>query len=482
MTDARGYSLEKCVFEATLACDLRCRHCGSAAGEPRPDELTTAECADVFAQLADLGCRKLVISGGEPMLRPDWVELAAAGARTGMAVGMITNALHFDDAAAARARDAGLRAVGFSVDGVGTTHDRVRARPGLLARTLEAMEAATRAHLPFSVVTHVNSLNMPELRAIHDLVLAQGAFAWQVQPGGDMGSMRGNPDLMLKPRDMVRIARDVATLMRERRLEIAVADSIGYFGPEEQTLRSFLGLDAFNGCQAGITVVGIESNGDVKGCLSILPGCGNGGEAFVEGNVRSRRLADIWRDPYAFSYNRRFEPADLGGFCASCEHAARCRGGCRSKMVASGGGVENPYCVHRVLATQRREASASVPGRAAAAMLASLLGGAAQGCGHVGPADAATDPDAAGTGGMDAGNGTDLDAGTNTDTNTDTDTDTATSTGEDHDGSVTVYEMCLRGALKKAIPVTTNCTGPNCILVKLEERLRMETTPPDWKG
>ncbi|MBW2278846.1 MAG: radical SAM protein, partial [Deltaproteobacteria bacterium] len=63
------------VFESTLGCNLRCRHCGSRAGQARPDELTAAECADLFDQLAELGMRWLTISGGEPTTRQDWPAL-----------------------------------------------------------------------------------------------------------------------------------------------------------------------------------------------------------------------------------------------------------------------------------------------------------------------------------------------------------------------------------------------------------------------
>src|SRR3954469_12123902 len=63
------------VWEITLACNLKCQHCGSRAGKPRPDELTTAECLDVIRRLARLGTREITLIGGEAYLRPDWTEL-----------------------------------------------------------------------------------------------------------------------------------------------------------------------------------------------------------------------------------------------------------------------------------------------------------------------------------------------------------------------------------------------------------------------
>lgn len=80
------------------------------------------------------------------------------------------------------------------------------------------------------------------------------------------------------------------------------------------------------GCRAGLDGLGITSDGRVKGCLS-LP------DAYSEGSLRDRRLADLWHDPSAFAYNRRFVPTSLSGPCATCEQAPLCRGGCTSAAL-----------------------------------------------------------------------------------------------------------------------------------------------------
>ena len=76
--DRRDYTPVHVVWEITLACDLKCQHCGSRAGRRRPDELTTAECLDLVAQLARLGTREVTLIGGEAYLRRDWVEIVRA--------------------------------------------------------------------------------------------------------------------------------------------------------------------------------------------------------------------------------------------------------------------------------------------------------------------------------------------------------------------------------------------------------------------
>ncbi|HUT78202.1 MAG TPA: radical SAM protein [Polyangia bacterium] len=460
---------EKCVFEATLACNMSCRHCGSGAGRPRRDELGTGEVRSLFGQLAALGCRKLVISGGEPLLRPDWAGLVEAGARAGIRTGLFTNGILFDAQAARAARDAGAAAMGFSVDGIGDTHDRVRSRPGHFREIAAAMEAAATAGLPFSVVTHVNRVNIDELERIEGLLRDRGAFAWQLQPAIEMGNLRHNRDLAIRPGDMLRICSEAAALAVESELRVAVADTVGYYGPEEAILRSGCGIPGFRGCGAGVRVIGIESNGDVKGCLSIQPG--HAGTDWVEGNVRNEPLAAIWNRPGAFAYNRQWTPERLGGFCRACEHAAACRGGCRSMMAAAGNGEENPFCAHRVISEQRDRSPGLAPVRAAA-VLAAAAGLGLAACGENDPPDLLGQPDSEPDAGADAGTDVDADADADADGDADADTDADTDTFPDTEtGDIVVYEFCMDTTGKTTIPVETRCGGPHCFRLKLK-RLR----------
>ncbi len=376
---------KKGVFEATLGCNLRCLHCGSSAGIPREDELTTAECADLFAQLAALGMEWLTISGGEPMTRPDWAELIALCAKTGIRTGMITNAVALDLDAALLAKRNGLSGIGFSVDGLPPTHDRVRGRIGHFQRLMDAMDHCAEAHLPFSVVTTLNNDNLNELDGLYDILVTKGAYAWQVQLGSDMGNMRHHPQLLVSPRRMPELEQRVARLIRRGALRVYPGDSLGYFGPLEKVLRTWTGGACFGGCGAGIRNIGIESNGNVKGCLSILPGNNEEGDRWVEGNIRQTSLAEIWHRPGAFAYNREWTPASLSGACGDCRFAQRCKGGCMGKRVSDGSEGENHYCSTRELALRALEKRRT--GVAAAAVVAGFAVAAGGGC------DTVDDPD-----------------------------------------------------------------------------------------
>jgi radical SAM protein with 4Fe4S-binding SPASM domain len=299
------------------------------------------------------------------------------------------------------------------------------------------MRTARKAGVPFSAITQVNRSNLSELTRIRDLLTYEGAYAWQVQPAVKMGELCGNQELAPRPSDIVAISRVVARLIEESGLKIYAADSLGYFGPHEKVLRKHAGGTRFGGCEAGLENVGIESNGDVKGCLALLPGLNPRRGDFVEGNVKDTALERIWSRPGAFAYNRDFRVEDLDGFCRTCTHALLCRGGCRSCLAASGSGAGNPMCEHRVLSERRSRGGLARP--AAAAILASALSMGAQGCRSVGPINGENE--------KDAGADTDTDSEFQgaygfPDTDTETEVDTDPDAGVDA-GGVYIYTQQL---------------------------------------
>ncbi|MBI5487372.1 MAG: radical SAM protein [Deltaproteobacteria bacterium] len=380
MLREKSYVPRQGVWEITLACNMRCRHCGSHAGRPRDDELSTDEALRALGELAAAGCERLVLSGGEPLVRRDWPRLVEEGARLGIGMKMITNGWCLDDAVARTAKDAGLAAVGISLDGLEESHDFVRRAAGAYRHALDAIRTARAAGIPVAVVTHINRRSLPELDAMHSLLSAEGIYAWQVQLGNPAGELALHRELTLEPRDLLTIIPAVARLVQMGGLRVVPADNLGYYGPHERVLRtnSRYGLPTFAGCLGGKTHFGLESNGNLKACLS-LPSARHGCSDYVEGNLREASFGELWGRPGAFAFNRASRLEDLGGFCRTCEHARLCHGGCRWSATVNGGGLENPYCWYRVEAEERPRAARS-RGRVAAALAAPLLLAGAAGC------------------------------------------------------------------------------------------------------
>lgn len=349
-----GFRPEACVWELTLRCNLRCLHCGSSAGKARRDELTTDELLATADQLVALGNRRTTLSGGEPLLRREWPDVARRLAGGGVTVNMISNGLAFDDREVERALEVGLANVGFSIDGDEARHNHVRGRPDAFSRVMDAVERCREANLPVSVATHINRSNMGLLDQMAATFRDAGAYAWQVQLGFDHGNLSHHPELLLEPADLRDVVPAIARLKQEYDglMRIDPADDIGYFTAEEPVLRPG-GDDEpefFIGCPAGLRAIGVEADGNVKGCLSLRS------PHFVEGNLRESSLEEIWTREGAFAYTRGFTPEQLGGFCRTCQYNAYCRGGCTWNGYLHGresGLFDNRYCLYRARSTDR---------------------------------------------------------------------------------------------------------------------------------
>lgn len=338
------------VWEITLACNLRCSHCGSRAGPPRPDELTTEECLDLVDQLASLGAREVTLIGGEAYLRRDWLIIVAAIAEKGIYCSLQTGGRALTPAKIAAAAAAGLKAAGVSIDGPAELHDRLRGVRGSFGQAVAALKTCRENGLGGLVNTQVNAASAPVLGQVLDLIAEAGAQEWRLQLTTATGHAADRPELLLQPFQMIELMEEVEALrVRGARLGISVyaGNNLGYYGPEETDLRSVRGrLEHYGGCDAGRTGLGIEADGAVKGCPS-LPTA-----SYVAANVRDRPLQDIWSSAPKLAEAREDSVATdrLWGYCRVCYYADVCRGGCTwTAHVLAGRPGNNPYCHHRAL-------------------------------------------------------------------------------------------------------------------------------------
>lgn len=346
------FPLTVCVWELTLACNARCVHCGSNAGAPRARELDTHEGLTLIAELASLGCQSVTFSGGEPLLRNDWPELAAAVLDRGMDLAMITNGLVAADQAD-KIAEAGFSAVSFSIDGPAPVHDALRGVQGGLDRTLRGARALRERGTRIGAVSQINRHNLAHLDEILELLAAADFEGWQLQLTMPSGRARDGMrnEICLRPDELSELEHRLVGLQTRAPFFVQVADNIGYMSRHEPTLRTGRSLweRCWSGCAAGIEVVGIASDGSVRGCLSLPEGAAD------EGSLRTHSLTELWTSPRSFSFNRAFTRSDLGPDCRECSFGDVCRGGCQSLCWATTGAFHhNAHCI--LAAGRKREA------------------------------------------------------------------------------------------------------------------------------
>ncbi len=335
------YRLNSIVWEITLACCFSCKYCGSSGGRARENELTTEECLSVVKQLSELGCKRVNLIGGEVFMRKDWEEIVRALRDAGLRVTIITNGFLFGDALVDTLKTLQVESVAVSIDGPKDVHDKYR-QEGSFQRADQAIRVLTEAGIPVSVISTLNAENVKRLPEMYRYLEPLPIFAWQLQACSPMGNAaNGGVPWRFSFREAVDF---VERHRREAPFALGIADNIGYYTETEGSLRGVQnGRFRFTGCRAGLTSLGIDSVGNVRGCESMYD------ERFNEGNLREKSLREIWEDEKAFSYNRGFQKKFLTGKCASCSVSAYCAGGCRSyNWFTHGKLYENIGCAREI--------------------------------------------------------------------------------------------------------------------------------------
>jgi radical SAM protein with 4Fe4S-binding SPASM domain len=331
---------QEVVWEITFACSMKCLHCGTSAGKKRPDELTTEEALNLIDELASLGLEHLTLSGGEPLLRDDWRLLAKRVVERGAKVSLITNGLAVTEEIAEDFDRIGFSSVGVSFDGTEKTHNYIRQRNDSYKAALEAIRLTSKNRKYDScAVTQVSNINMDELYEIRQLLIDAGCKIWRIQMTTPTGRMKEHSDLVLSLDNFPRLVDMILDMQKMGGIMVDVGENIGYYGCKGYQLREG---GIYMGCYAGTYVAGIESNGNIKGCLS-MP------EEYVEGNIRDSSFTEIWNRPGAFAYNRQFTKESGEGGCHGCKYLILCRGGCANTSIsATGKRADNPFCMYRI--------------------------------------------------------------------------------------------------------------------------------------
>lgn len=345
------------IWNLIRRCNLACKHCYSISGDfETHGELTAAEVFSVMADLKAFRVPVLVLSGGEPLMRPDIFEISRHAKNMGFYVGLSTNGTRIDPDIAARIAEIGYDYVGISLDGIGAIHDRFRRSRGAYDAALRGLRLLRDRRVRVGVRFTMTEDNVDELPALLELVEREGfakfylshlvyagrgnthrgddatwdrtraamdlliACAWRwVRDGRDIDVVTGNNDA------------DAAYLLRwaERVVPQGVA-----------RLRDR--LVQWGGNASGVNIANIDNLGNVHPDTMWWH--------HTLGNVRERRFSQIWSDvtdPIMAGLKRR--PRSIGGRCAACTYFDICGGNTRVRALRITGDpwAEDPGCYLR---------------------------------------------------------------------------------------------------------------------------------------
>ena len=334
-TDDRPFVL---IWELTQACDLACDHCRADAEPERdPDELTTREGKRLLDQARGFGENQLVVlSGGDPVKRPDLVELVEYGTDAGLNVTLTpSGTTSLTRETIADLSEAGLRRMALSLDGATPeTHDAFRGEDGSFAETIAAAEHARELGVPLQINTTVCAETLDELPKIRELIADLGVVMWSVFFLVPVG--RG---VHLDPIDP-ETADEVMTWLTE------VSDSAPFGvktteAPQYRRVAMQAG-DGAPGAGGRMGIVAGDGFAFVSHTGDVYP---SGFLPKAAGNVRETPLTDLYRDSELFTSLR--DRGKLKGKCGACSYKEVC-GGSRSRAYATTGDplAADPLCPH----------------------------------------------------------------------------------------------------------------------------------------
>lgn len=335
-------------WELTSACNLKCVHCRACPSDERsPEELSTVEGKTLIDQIHSFASPVLVLSGGEPLVRPDVFEIAAYGESKGLRVALATNGTLVDDRIASEIKASGIKRVSVSIDGDDSeSHDSFRRVEGAFDAAWQGVERIKSVGIPFQINTSVTRHNIRKIPDILNMAVERGAVAlhlFLLVPTGCGKEIAD--DEMISPEEYEQVLNWLYDRSKDTSIALKATCAPHYFRIARQRARNegitiapaTHGFEAMTkGCLAGSGVCFVSRNGDVYPCGYLPIGAGN---------VREEHFKKIWDDAEIFKVLR--DEDNLRGKCGNCEFKRACMG-CRARAYGCTEDFlgQEPYCVY----------------------------------------------------------------------------------------------------------------------------------------
>jgi heme d1 biosynthesis radical SAM protein NirJ len=338
------------IWNLIRRCNLTCRHCYSVSADVDfPGELSTAEVYRVMDDLRAFRVPVLILSGGEPLLRPDLYDIAARAKALGFYVGLSTNGTLIDARQVARIAALGFDYVGISIDGRRETHDAFRRRAGAFDQSIGAARACLEAGVKVGLRFTLTEGNAADLPWLLDLVRSEGIdkfYLSHLNYAGRGNVNRKHDAFRATTRRAMDLLFEAAVAAPDKEFVTGNNDADGaYFllwasrrFPERAAhLRAK--LEQWGGNASGVNVANIDNLGNVHPDTYWWD--------YTLGNVRERPFSAIWSDlSDPILAGLRARPRAIKGRCAGCRHFAICGGNTRTRARSLTGDPweEDPGC------------------------------------------------------------------------------------------------------------------------------------------
>jgi radical SAM protein with 4Fe4S-binding SPASM domain len=347
------------VWDFTHKCNLNCKHCYSNSGKVQEEELTTKEALAVVDQLADCGVTAVAFSGGEPLSRKDFFEVANHAVKRGLYVSVATNGTLVTKENVQKLKQTGVHYVEISIDGASAkTHDAFRGVPGAFDGAVSGLKNCVEADLCVCIATTATKSNLEEMPAIITLAEEIGADRFTYFNFIPTGRAKEHfdQDLSAEEREklmrylLARMSKGCKTTILTTAPQLArvalqcqgpagtgeVTMSMAHMQTVKVSKKAVPLADFLGGCGAGRLYCSLSPQGDVHPCVFFPVNVGN---------LKKEKFADIWLNSKMFNALRN--RSNLHSSCGKCSYKFIC-GGCRARSAAYHSGdylSSDPGCI-----------------------------------------------------------------------------------------------------------------------------------------
>ena len=348
--ETKVHELNYLFWDCTQRCNLSCRHCGSdcftsakdqdmpledflkaldtipnpfwqntspksTASRTSPVKLAESDSRTNSPSRKDNIDRLIVVlTGGEPLLRPDIEQVGKEIAKRGYYWSMVSNGFFYTEQMHRKLMAAGLKAITFSLDGIGENHNWMRGNPNSYEHTIKAIEIAAKERtLDLDVVSCINRRSIGQLEEIYQKLKSLGVRKWRLFTIIPIGRAKDDPQMHLTNEEMVRLM-DFIAAKRQQKGPLEVSFSCeGYLGKYEEKVRPVRHF-----CHAGINIASVLIDGRICACPNIDR------NVFSQGNIYTDNLFEVWENKFQAFRNRDWARK---GICAGCKQFKNCLGG-----------------------------------------------------------------------------------------------------------------------------------------------------------
>ena len=326
LSAVRGYvntlyetpELRSLFIEMTLNCNEHCRHCGSRCGDLKMEDQLTDD--EIVGLLADLKTKVdklpfLNITGGEPLVRPGFIDLMHRINKLGYNWGMTSNGVLIDSEMIDKLKYAGMSTVSISIDGLEESHNWFRQTKNGYEKSMNAIKLLSKAKFKnLMVTTVVHKRNIDELEEMYKIMQTLDIDIWRIINIEPIGRAKDNKEIMLDDKDYITM---LDFIKEKRESEDAFEVCFGcnhWLGVDnEHRFRNW-----YYKCGAGTKTAGIFYNGDIGACLDI-----ERKPETIQGNIRKDDFLEVWNSKFKVFRHNRAESSD---YCKGCSEKANCRG------------------------------------------------------------------------------------------------------------------------------------------------------------